>query len=195
MNFIKNVIGLTGLYCSGKSTVEKYLEKKYGFFIIDVDRLGHVSLNEKKEKLIAMFGEMIVSSDGKIDRKILGNIVFSDKNKLAMLNSVVHPFIVQKTVEMMETSEKENICINAALLFEMGLYKYCKKIVVVKSPVLSIIKRGMKRDNNSILKILKILSSQKVLSLAKKNRESAEIFYINNDSNPEKLEKLTDEIM
>jgi dephospho-CoA kinase len=194
VNFTKTVVGLTGLYCSGKSTVERYLQEKYGFQIIDVDRLGHQALEEKKDALVAHFGTGIIS-DGKIDRKILGNLVFSDKRNLKKLNDTVHPLMIKTVENIISNSPEKNICINAALLFEMNLNIFCNSIIIVTSPFFCIIKRALKRDKNSVFKIFKILYSQKVLKLAKKNRKSAEISYISNNSDLKKLEKKIDVVI
>jgi dephospho-CoA kinase len=194
VNFTKTILGLTGFYCSGKSTVEKYLKEKYGFFIIDVDKLGHEALEEKKDEVIKDFGREIINGE-LIDRKKLGSLVFGDKKKLAALNSIVHPWMINKTIDMISGTEKRKICINAALLFEMGLNDLCDRILIVKSSYFNIVQRGVKRDKNSLLKIIRILFMQKVNFLANKNRKSAEILYIANNSGLEQLLKNVDEIM
>ncbi|NLZ72857.1 MAG: dephospho-CoA kinase, partial [Bacteroidales bacterium] len=64
------VIGLVGKTCSGKNMVASYFEEK-GFFIIDVDVLGHIALEENHQLLVETFG-FSIEKDGKIDRKQLG---------------------------------------------------------------------------------------------------------------------------
>jgi dephospho-CoA kinase len=194
MNDSKLVIGLTGLYCSGKSTVEKILKNDFGFFIIDVDKIGHWALEEKKNNLINIFGNNILT-DNKIDRKKLGQIVFNNKKDLQQLNSIVHPAMVKKIEEIIKETKEARICINAALLFEMGLNKLCQKILITKISFFQILKRAKKRDNSSFLRILKIISSQKVLKFAKKNSENAEIFYVSNNSDSFHLSRKVKEIL
>jgi dephospho-CoA kinase len=193
VNYTKLIIGLTGLYCSGKSTAEKILVNKYHFSIVDVDKIGHMVLEEKKESIISFFGEKIIT-EGKIDRKKLGLIVFSDKKKLEMLNSITHPLMILKIEEIIRNSNEPKICINAALLFEMNLNRLCSKIIIIKSPIINTFLRARKRDKKSIFKIFKIIISQKVLKLAKQNQTNAEIFYIDNKSNLTNLEKQIDNI-
>jgi len=187
----KKIIGLTGLFCSGKSSAEKILAENYDYKIIDVDKLGHLALEKNKEKIINQFGSQIIVNE-KIDRKVLGKIVFADKKKLAVLNSIVHPEMKLKVEELIYKSEESKICINAALLFEMGLYAYCSEIIIVKASICQILKRAKKRDGNSILKTLKILSSQKVLDFAKKKLKNAEIFYISNNRDFNNFKKVLD---
>lgn len=187
MNLNKNIIGLTGKYCSGKSSVEKLLINKFGFFSIDVDLIGHKVLEEKKEKLINAFGENIITNN-KIDRKKLGTIVFKNKKKLLKLNSIVHPAMVKIVTEQIKNSKADNICINAALLFEMGLYKLCSKIVIVRSSLYNIITRAKKRDDRSIFQTLRIILKQNGIITLKKLVLNADIFYIENNKNLQYLE-------
>ena len=69
------IIGLTGTSCSGKNLVAETMEKK-GFFVVDEDKLGHVALDMNQERLVDVFGPDILT-DGKVDRRKLGPIVFS----------------------------------------------------------------------------------------------------------------------
>lgn len=140
------IIGLTGRSCSGKDYVAKVMGDE--FFIIDEDHLGHVALLENKDKLVASFGEEILT-DGKVDRKKLGPIVFSDKNKLETLNSISHPWMVEETLRMCKdaTESGKIAVINAAILEKMGFVKYCDEVVLVLSPYSERLKRAMARDN------------------------------------------------
>ena len=194
MSSIKTVIGLTGLYCSGKSTIEKILESDYNFFVIDVDKIGHLVLEDKKDIIIEYFGAEILSN-GIVNRKILGQLVFSDKKKLAILNSIVHPQMKKKIEELIKISDKNKICISAALLFEMNLDNLCNKIIVVKSPIIEIIKRAKKRDNRSIVNVLRILNSQKVCKYSKQKNKKSEILYIKNDKNLDRLRSKIDNVI
>lgn len=194
VNLNKNVVGLTGKYCSGKSSVEKILVNKYGFLPIDVDSLGHKALNEKKDKLINIFGVNIATRD-RIDRKKLGKIVFNSKEKLLKLNSIVHPLMVDETKKIIEKNMDKNICINAALLYEMGLYKLCSKIIIVKSSLIDIIKRAKKRDKRSFFDTINIIFKQKGIKKLKILNLNADISYIENKKNLQFLEKQLDRII
>ncbi len=193
MNYKKTIVGLTGLYCSGKSTAQKIFEE-YGFYIIDVDKLGHDALNKKQNEIIKYFGTEILYN-GKIDRKKLGAIVFKDKNKLAKLNAIVHPTMVQEVKKIINNSKKNRICINAALLFEMKLNELCSYVIIVKSSLCNILKRAKYRDGHGFLKTIRILLKQKVLQLAKNNPSYADIFYINNNSDFTNFKKNLNDIL
>ena len=97
----KLVIGLTGGSGCGKSIVSK-AASDLGFVHIDTDKLGHdviLKPNKAYYNLVEEFGDVILDANGEINRKKLGNIVFSDAEKLNKLNSIVHPAIVKKTIE------------------------------------------------------------------------------------------------
>ena len=162
-----NVIGLTGYYCSGKSTVEKILSEEFGYNIIDADKVGHEVLVEYQNVIVDALGQEILT-DGKINRKILGKIVFSDKTKLDLLNRIVHPLIFEKIKEKISNSN-ENFVVSAALFFETHCDTLCQKTFVVKAPLLTIIRRGIKRDGHSICRIINILRSQKLKHYLKQN--------------------------
>ena len=115
--------------------------------VIDEDKLGHVALDNNREKLVAAFGDSIIT-DGKVDRKKLGPIVFSDKEKLEKLNSISHPWMVAETLRLCREAESEGkiAVINAAILEKMGFVPYCNEVVLVSSPYSERLKRAVMRD-------------------------------------------------
>ena len=187
MNSNKNILGLTGLYCSGKSTIESILKNKYNFIVIDIDKIGYQILEKKKKEIIKIFGKNILTNK-EIDRKKLGSIVFSQKKKLRTLNSIVHPSMVKNIKDQVKQLNTKNICINAALLFDMKLDKICTKILIVRTPIFSIFKRAKTRDNYSLIRILKIIFSQKKLLYINKKHYNADIFFIYNGKDLNNLE-------
>ena len=145
------VIGLTGGIASGKSTVSAKL-KDLGAYIIDVDVLARDVVSKGEiayNRIVQSFGPDILLKTGEINRKKLGNIVFSDKKKLALLNSITDPEIISrvkdKIAELKAAGEKV-IVVDAAILIEMGLYKYVDSVWVVVVDRETQIKRLMKRD-------------------------------------------------
>lgn len=183
------VIGLTGFYCSGKSTVDKILSGCENIFVIDVDKLGHQALLKSKDKLIKQFGIGILDEDKNIDRKKLGAIVFSDKALLEKLNSIVHPVMVWDTVSIINENKDKTVVISAALLFDMGLDKYCDKIFIVNASLLKIIMRARKRDGYNLKRIFSIIGNQKLKQLLNRTTKNDDIYYINNNGSISKLKK------
>ncbi len=130
------IIGLTGKFCTGKNRVGSLMEKD-GWYVIDVDYLGHEALYRSKERLLSYFGDTILGVDGEIDRKKLGSIVFADHIKLTFLEAVTHPLMVSMCEEMIkdrDTSQyPKGTVLNAAVLHKMGLNKFCDMIIYVKA--------------------------------------------------------------
>jgi len=189
------VIGITGPAGSGKSTVSKIIKNIYGdkASIIDVDRLGHEVLTYFfiKEKLKENFGEEIFDDDNNISRSKLGEIVFSNKEKLELLNKIVHPEILKKTEQILKKISNKNdiIIIDAALLFKIGLDKLCDKIVYVDAPEELRIERLSEKRGIPLEKARNIVKSQEHI-----NSERCD-FKISNIGNFDQLYKETEKII
>jgi dephospho-CoA kinase len=117
-------IGVTGGIGSGKTTVTKILED-LGAPIIDADKVGHAIYapgGPAYDSVIAAFGRGILASDGSVDRRKLGPIVFADPDALKRLNSIVHPKMFARMREMVDTlranGERNPIVVEAAILIE-----------------------------------------------------------------------------
>lgn len=143
------VIGLTGKSASGKDAVARILSE-LGFVIVDEDALGHDALIEKKDKIAAEFGPSVLK-DGEIDRKELSRIVFSDVSNLERLEAISHPFMVNRTKEIIEEAKKEekSVVINAAILNRLHLDEISDQVIYVHSPYQMRLERAMRRDNIS----------------------------------------------
>ena len=117
------IIGLTGKSCAGKDEVASILSS-FGYYVIDEDKLGHEALRANRDSLISEFGEGILS-DGEVDRKKLGSIVFSDPMKLKKLEAISHPWMINETKRLAREAEKKGlfVVINAAILVRLSLDK------------------------------------------------------------------------
>ena len=101
-------IGITGSIGTGKSTFANIL-RKHGHIVLDADELAKASLEPGTnafKKLVSALGASIVDSSGRIDRSELGRQVFSDKKKLSILESIVHPEV--KLIVEQSKSEHES---------------------------------------------------------------------------------------
>ncbi len=147
-----HIIGLTGQSGAGKTTVSKVFREN-GFDIIDADiisrevmKKGMPCLNELAE----VFGREIITAEGELDRKKLGRIVFSDKEKLRQLDSVCYPYIIfriiQKTEEL-AAAGAELILLDAPTLFESNADDLCDLIICVTADTDIRIRRITARDN------------------------------------------------
>ena len=156
------LIGLTGMSGAGKSTVAALFEKK-GFRIIDCDALVH-SLYEDAcyIRLIRdTFGEEYVC-EHKVDRKKLGAFVFADPKALKKLNETVSPFIMRAVTEEIEAVKSADISavLDAPLLFEYELEKYCDCVIGVTVDTETAVKRLCARDHRSEEELRARLRSQ-----------------------------------
>ncbi len=155
------VTGVVGKSCSGKDSAVRYLTEN-GFHEINVDHLGHEALEVRKDELRSAFGDGVFT-DGKVNRKILGPIVFSDPEKLETLNSITHPWMCEEVERLIK--EHENTCINAALLESMGLVPLCDEVLYVFAPLEMRTERALKRDSITKEAFLKRDASQKNIGL------------------------------
>lgn len=147
MNFISasqfGVIGITGRVGSGKSLAASIFQRHFSGTILDLDRIGHTILQKKsiKEKLIQLFGQAIVDSQGDISRKNLGELVFSDRTKLQALNQVIHPEIKKEVVSFLSTYSRDSfIFLVGALIEEIGLSDICDHMIVIDATDADIIR-------------------------------------------------------
>lgn len=146
------VIGLTGGIASGKSTVSGILREK-GAYIIDADEISKALVEPGKPaylEIVKHFGQEILNEDGSLRRKKLGRIVFADKEKLALLNKITHPKIIEEIKRRLEEAVNRNenvVVIDAALLIELGLYKMVDEVWLVTIDEKTQLERLLKRDS------------------------------------------------
>ena len=103
-DLFKNAIALTGGISTGKSTVCN-LFKLQGFSIIDADQIAHRLLDENSSKIASMFGEQYVE-DGKVIRKELGKIIFSNEENKLKLEALLHPLIKEEVINIIVLEKK-----------------------------------------------------------------------------------------
>jgi dephospho-CoA kinase len=181
------VIGVTGKYCSGKNAAVQIIETQ-GFVQIDLDKLGHEALEKQKKSVIEIFGPSIQKDDDTIDRKKLGEIVFSDNKMLNKLEQILHPFMVQKTKDIIANKKNGKYVINAAILFKLGLDKLCDLVIWIDAPLITRFLRSIKRDQLNFISIFKRIFAQSKLSL-KYLSKNVDIYKVENHKNIEFLEK------
>lgn len=127
------ILGLSGGIASGKSFVAEVL-KKNGAAIFDADAEVHKLLEADKSVIVRLkknFPESFV--DQKIERKILGKIVFANRKKLKILEKILHPEVRKKYSQFLQDCRKQKqelVVLNIPLLLETKAYK-CDKIIVV----------------------------------------------------------------
>jgi len=157
------IIGLTGGIASGKSSIANYL-KELGAFIINADLVAHTIYDingPAYEKLIDTFGPTILTDNKQINRKHLGEIVFSNKKLLNKLNEIMWPLVLQKVKTTIESTKDHNIIVlEAAILIKANWHFHCHEIWVTIIPPEEAVKRLRNRNNLSEKESLDRISSQ-----------------------------------
>jgi dephospho-CoA kinase len=127
-------VGLTGGIGAGKSEVSRLLES-YGAVLIDADKIAREVVAPGTPGLAAVveaFGPEILSPDGTLDRPKLGSIVFADSDRLATLNSIVHPLVGARSMELEKAAGPDAVVIHdVPLLTENNLAPLYDVVVVV----------------------------------------------------------------
>lgn len=145
-------IGLTGGIGTGKTQVAGILEE-FGALIVGADLLGHEVYRKGTDgwaEVVEAFGEEVLDSEGEVDRRKLGRIVFSDPQALSRLNAIVHPRIfrlVGERVEEARASGRPVTVVEAALLIEAGWDAAVDEVWVVTSSEDHVMERLRDRDN------------------------------------------------
>lgn len=142
-----SVIALTGGIGSGKSLVANYLFS-LGAEVIDADQLARQAIERGSEgfdQVLSEFGDSILK-DGDIDRRALGEIVFSDPTKRKALEAIVHPKVQQALAEARKSLTENQILIyEIPLLVETNAKSKFDKVITVEAPLELRIKRLKKR--------------------------------------------------
>ena len=162
----KLILGLTGSFGSGKTTVARIL-KSFGAEIFDADKLAHkcISPGSRAYKIIIQtFGKGILGKNKLINRKKLAKIVFNNKNLLRKLNNIIHPQVVRIIEQRIKNSKSKVIVLDVPLLVESGLTKIIDKLIVVKINRREQLKRLQNKTYFDKRDILKRIKSQMPLS-------------------------------
>jgi dephospho-CoA kinase len=155
-------VGLTGGIGSGK-TVVAGIFRQLGVPVYDADteaRLLTENNSEIKAELQKKFGSDIFLKSGSLDRSKLSSLVFSNPEKLNLLNSIIHPIVKQHFISWLEGQSSPYIIKEAAILFESGSHRDLDRTIVVTAPEEIRIHRVITRDNTTREKIKDIMKNQ-----------------------------------
>jgi len=159
-------VGLTGSIAVGKSFVCDVF-RELGCHVLDADKTAREVVEPGTDGLLQVvteFGKDILTDDGELDRKKLGSIVFGDEEKRQLLNSIVHPLVIEgqdRWIEAFQRTDPDGIAvIDAALMIESGGYKRFDKLIVVWCEPAIQLKRLMLRDNLTEIDAKKRIDAQ-----------------------------------
>ncbi|WP_405102479.1 dephospho-CoA kinase [Oceanobacillus sp. FSL H7-0719] len=186
------VIGLTGSIASGKSTVSLMFDD-FNVPVIDADKLAREVVypgEEAYEEVVRTFGNGILREDNTLDRKRLGEIVFTDESKRKQLNGILHPAIRKRMTEKRDALIADGakcVVLDIPLLFESRLEHFVDKIIVVYVDEEIQLNRLMERNEFTKEEALQRIHSQMPV---KEKANLADAVIDNNGSKFASLEQL-----
>ncbi|HOW32521.1 MAG TPA: dephospho-CoA kinase [Bacteroidales bacterium] len=154
--------GLTGGIGSGKSLVaEVFKHLGVPVFNADAEAKNLYSKPEVLRIIAGHFGNSVLLPDGSLDRKALASIVFSDKESLQKLNSIIHPLVESAFIDWLQQNASSAYTIHeAAILYESGFDRFFDKVIVVDAPQELCIARVIDRDNITRAQVLERMKNQ-----------------------------------
>lgn len=145
------VLGITGGIGSGKSTVMEMLKNRYGAVVLLADDIGHTAMDKDTDYFRpddrGIQANEILDADGNIDRNILSGILMSSEEKLAIQNSIVHPYVIDKINEAIAECKSNGImlvAVESAILYEAGCDALCDEVWYVTADTDVRVKRLIK---------------------------------------------------
>ncbi|MGW9601399.1 dephospho-CoA kinase [Streptomyces albidoflavus] len=128
------IVGLTGGIGAGKSEVSRLLVE-HGAHLVDADRIAREVVEPGTPGLAAVaeaFGKSVLAADGSLDRPRLGEIVFADPERRAVLNGIVHPLVGARSAELQSQAPEDGVVVHdVPLLTENGLAELYDLVIVV----------------------------------------------------------------
>lgn len=177
-------IGITGGIGAGKSEIISYIEKNYNAASLIADDIAKKLIQKNMDlyyKIVEEFGNIILDSEGNIDKKILAKIIFSDNKLRLKINSFIHPSVKKEVIKQYEKYKKENkidfLFVEAALLIEDNYDKICDEIWYIYVSKENRRKRLKESRHYSDEKIDRIFASQ----LSEEEFKKSSDVFINND--------------
>ncbi len=159
-------VGLTGSIAVGKNFVCEILTK-LGCLALDADQTARDVVKpgtKGLQSIIRHFGREVLQPNGELDRALLGALVFADEQKRQLLNSLVHPLVIQAQNEWLRETEENNsteiAVVDAALMIESGSFRRFDKIIVVWCTDKIQTERLMRRNDLSFDEAVKRIKAQ-----------------------------------
>lgn len=191
LNILKRIIGLTGGIGTGKTTVSNYLAQHHQIPVLDADiyareavQLGSPVLS----KIYERYGADIQLPDGTLNRKRLGEIVFSQPLERQWLEQQIHPFVRSRFQSELDTLVAPTVVLVVPLLFEAGMTDLVTEIWVVSCSPEQQLRRMMERDRFSLEQAQIRINSQ----LPLQEKLSRADVVLDNSSTPDSLLKQVD---
>ena len=187
---------ITGGIGSGKSVVSEYLSSK-GIPVYDCDSRTKALYYENPLLVMDIeeaLGESVTDQDGFLARKKLGSVIFSDKEKLAMVEAIVHPMVYEDFVRWRDDRIKEApfVVMESAIFLEKPLFHdLADAVLLLKAPGIVRVERTVRRDKSSARSVLQRMKAQRY------SRKNVDAVIVNNSDIPSlyaKVDKVMEEL-
>lgn len=155
------VVGLIGGIGSGKSTARDYLAK-LGASVISADAINNELLQKDSpyfSQIVKHFGNQVVTDTDTLDKKLIRNIIFNDKEKKTWLEQLLHPAIASTIISEVHSCDTPYCLIEMLLLPDTSLIPV-DRILAIDSATNIRIERTCSRDKCSVADVKKIINSQ-----------------------------------
>lgn len=156
-------IGMTGGMGSGKSSAAHYFTQ-FGASIIDTDALAHQLTQaggEAMAEIEAQFGAHFLEASGALNRAAMRELVFKTPDARATLEAILHPLILQKSLDAAENAQGEYVIFDVPLLFETDLFlPHCARSLLIDCPESLQIERVMARNGHDLNTVRTMLAAQ-----------------------------------
>lgn len=183
------VVGITGGIGCGKSMAAAYLAE-LGAIHIDADGISRALTARDGavlEQIRKLFGDSVFSEDGSLNRRALGDLIFSDPAAKRALEGVIHPLVQRIAMDKIEESGKNGArvaVLNVPLLFETGMDVLCDETWTLTAPADVQLARVMERDGLTREQAISRIESQ----MAMEDRNARATRVINSDRPIEKTQ-------
>lgn len=193
------VIGITGGIGSGKSTVTSYIEG-LGYSVIDADSIAHDVAKQKEvlDEIAARFGDSVLASDGQLDRKAMAEIVFSNSEKKALLESIITKRVIDRVEEFIELykdgtlyAKDDVVFLDAPTLFETGSDRLTDEIWMVTCGLEKRLERAVLRDSSNARDVEARIAAQ----IPEEEMKDRADIVISNDGSIEDLKATVDGLL
>jgi len=188
---LKRIIGLTGGIATGKTTVSNYLAHRYQLPVLDADIYAREAVQVGSpihSKICERYGSGVQLPDGTLNRKRLGEIVFSNPAQRQWLEQQIHPYVRDRFQSELNTLVAPTVVLVVPLLFEAEMTDLATEIWVVTCSPEQQLRRMIERDRLSLEQAQSRINSQ--LPLAEKVARADVV--LDNSSTPEALLKQVD---
>lgn len=159
----KTVIGITGGVGAGKSTVLNIMSKEYQAEIILTDQVSHELMMPGMpcyQQIVKALGTKVLAEDGTFDKAKLGKEIFNHKESEQIVNSIVHPAVREEVLRRIETSSRNLIVVESALLIEAKFKPFCDEVWYVYVSTQERVKRLYEQRGYSEVKSYSIIYNQ-----------------------------------